>query len=297
MEIPFNFLGIPAEYCDNQKSKVFILPVPFAGTVTFGKGTDDGPRAIIEASKNQVEWYDEELGVEALNIGIHTLPAVKVEKEAEATVRAVEEKVSDILALGKFPVMLGGEHSVSVGMARALIKKYTNVSVLQIDAHSDLRNEYDFNKYSHACAMRRVSDLGATSFVQVGIRSQDVEEIEFLRTEQGKKHHIFCAKDIHGTDRWIDDAISKLGENVFITIDVDGFDPSIMPATGTPEPGGLDWYTAIKLLRRVCEQKNVVGFDVVELAPIKNMHAPNFLCARLVYKLIGYKFAKELKKV
>ncbi|MBI5061748.1 MAG: agmatinase [Candidatus Aenigmarchaeota archaeon] len=289
MNIPDNFGAIDKPYSEYNNAKVAVLPVPFEGTVTYGKGTARGPKAIIEASKN-MELFDEELNKNTFEIGIHTLPALKVSDDPKKTIESLYNKAKQLLDEKKFIVMLGGEHSVTQGIIKALKKKYHDLSVLQIDAHSDLREEYDLTKYSHACVMKRVLDLDV-KVVQVGIRSTSEEEQATFRKN---RKNIFLARDVATakTDAWMDDVISRLSKNVFITIDVDGFDPSIMQSTGTPEPGGLQWYPVLKLLRKVAAKRNVVGFDVVELAPIKGMSAPDFLCAKLVYKLIGYVFEK-----
>jgi len=285
--IPDNFGAIDKPYSEYKNAKVVILPVPFEGTVTYGKGTGKGPRAIIEASKN-MELWNEELNKNTFEIGIHTMPELELSKDPKQTIDSIYEKVKKLLEDEKFIVMLGGEHSITQGLVKAVSEKFKNLSVLQIDAHSDLREEYDFTKYSHACVMKRIWDM-KIPVVQVGIRSTSEEEQETLK-KNGK--NIFFAKDIVNskTDKWADDVAARLTPNVFITIDVDGFDPSIMPSTGTPEPGGLQWYPVLKLLRKIAEKKRVVGFDVVELAPNPQNHAPDFLCAKLVYKLIGYVF-------
>jgi agmatinase len=204
----------------------------------------------------------------------------------EAMVNAVEKAADKYLNQNKFLVGLGGEHSVTTGFVRAYARHFDNLSVLQLDAHTDLRPEYHGSPYSHASVMSRVREI--CPFVQVGIRSMDIVEKPFLVDEK-----LFLAEDIYDNDDWMDDAVDQLTENVFITIDLDVFDPSIMPSTGTPEPGGLYWYQVIKFLRRVIEDKNVVGFDVVELAPVGDNKAPDFLAAKLVYKLLTYKFQDQ----
>jgi len=288
MDIPDNFLGLEEEYPSYEDAKVVVLSVPYEGTVSYGKGTSKGPKAIIKASE-QVELYDKEIGKNVSDIGIYTLGEVKAEETPEEMVEIVYGAVKKELAAGKFVVMLGGEHSVSSGAIRAFKEKFSNLSVLQIDAHSDLRDEYEGSKFNHACIMRRVFDM-KIPFVQVGIRSFCDEEADFIKRNNLK---IFYADEIHDNDKWIDEAVSRLSENVFITIDLDGLDPSIMPATGTPEPGGLDWYTSLKLLKKIAKTKNIVGFDVVELAPIDNLHFPDFIAAKLTYKLIGYSMCQK----
>ncbi|NYZ75238.1 agmatinase [Candidatus Micrarchaeota archaeon] len=278
------FLGY--SFPEPAKAKVTVLPVAYEGTVSYAQGTADGPRAIIDASK-EIEFYDEETGTEPYEAGIITLKELKPAQEPEKAVEEVEKAVAKIIADKKFPVVLGGEHSISIGAARALKKKFPSLSVLQFDAHADLRDEYDDSKYSHACAMRRIIEDGCRT-VQVGIRSTDKEPLEWSKG----KTKIFWARE---KARWKQkEILDSLGEDVYITFDVDAFDPSIMPSTGTPEPGGLLWDETLALLRKVFSEKNVVGVDVVEFAPIQGMHAPDFTAAKLVYKMIAYKFEKEL---
>lgn len=266
---------------DYKKSRFVILPVPYEGTVSYGKGTSKGPAAILKASKN-LELYDEELCKDSYKSGIVSLEPLKSASNPEKMVENVEIACRRIIEDKKFPILLGGEHSISTGFCRALKKKYPNLSVLQLDAHADLRQKYDGTPYSHACIMARVREICPA--VQVGIRSLSKEEAEWIKKDNLP---IFWAKDIYNNDNWFDKAISKLSDNVFITIDVDIFDPSIMEATGTPEPGGLNWYQVVRFLKEVCKRKKIVGFDVVELAPNGN-NACDFSCAKLVYKMIGY---------
>ncbi|MBS3097483.1 agmatinase [Candidatus Woesearchaeota archaeon] len=285
--IPDNFGALEKGF-SSTNAKVFVLPVGYEGTVTYGKGASKGPKAMIEASKN-MELYDEELDSEPYLAGIHTLNDLSVKKDnVEKAIEKVENSVKNWINKNKFPVVLGGEHSISLGAVRAFKEKFNDLSVLQIDAHSDLRDSYDKSKFNHACVMRRIVEL--CPIVQVGIRSQDISEVEFIKEKKLK--NIFYAKDIYDNDRWFDKAIGGLSSNVYLTIDLDGLDPSIMPSTGTPEPGGLSWYGLLKFLRKVFSEKNIVGFDVVELAPNKNNVAPDFMAAKLVYKIIGYKFKK-----
>ncbi len=288
MEIPDNFLGLDAEYPKYEDAKVVILPVAYEGTVTYGKGTSKGPRAIIEASK-QVELYDKEIGRNIHDVGIYTLNEVDVKENSMKMVDMVYSSVKKELENNKFVVMLGGEHSITTGAIKAFKEKFTDLSVLQIDAHSDLRNEYEGSKYNHACVMRRVFDM-KVPFVQVGIRSFCDEEAELIKKNNLKP---FYADEICDNDKWISEVISKLSDNVYTTFDLDALDPSIMPSTGTPEPGGLGWYKVIKFLKKVAKTKNIVGFDIVELAPIKGLSFPDFVAAKLTYKLIGYSLSKQ----
>jgi agmatinase len=276
------FGGLEKMYTDPEKSKVVVIPVPYDETSTWGKGADKGPDAILEASAN-MELYDIETDSEVFEVGIHTADPVSEKSSPENMVDAVELATERYLGKGKFVVGIGGEHSVTTGFVRAYAKKFDNLSVLQFDAHTDLRPEYEGTPYSHASVMSRVSEI--CPFVQVGIRSMDSIEKPFI-----KKENLFLAEDIYDNDHWMDKAVSRLSENVFITIDLDGFDPSIMPSTGTPEPGGLGWYQVIKFMKKVFEAKNVVGFDVVELAPVEHEKSSDFLAAKLIYKLLSYKF-------
>lgn len=279
-----NFLGIPEEFSSYAASKVAILPIPFDGTSTYAKGADSGPRALITASQ-QIELYDIEAGKEVYRAGIHTLPPV-IASTAEEMVRKSAEALTRPLDDGKFCVVLGGEHSVSYSPIKLHCERYPGLSVLQLDAHSDLRAEYHGSPLNHACIMARAQEW-SDNVVSVGIRSQDSSELPRVKREK-----MWYADDIFldgpRSKGWIDAVVRSLGEKVYITIDLDVFDPSIMPSTGTPEPGGLQWYETLKLLKAVCAAKQVVGFDVVELCPRDGQHAPDFLAARLVYKLIGY---------
>lgn len=281
--LPFSFGGLPNGPEDFEAAKVVILPVPYDATVSYRTGTRNGPRAIIDASRN-MELYDEERGGELSEIGVYTLGELEPDlKSPEAMTFRVKEAISDILRTGKFPVMLGGEHSISVGAVMALKEKYPDLSVLQLDAHSDLRDSYWGTPYSHASAMRR--SLEYAPVTQVGIRSASKEEEEALKKNADR---IFWARKIRKETGWVDRMVAGLSKQVFLTIDLDAFDPSIMPSVGTPEPGGLLWHDALDFLRRVCAEKEVVGFDVVELLPNPNNVAPDFLAARLISKLIGY---------
>ncbi|MGB3242284.1 MAG: agmatinase [Candidatus Omnitrophota bacterium] len=276
------FAGLDREFTDWNNSKIAILPVPYDKTSTWVKGADKGPLALIEAS-SAVELYDIETDSEVYKQGIHTLPLLKTKKAPKGMIEDVEREVSKIIDAGKFTVVLGGEHSVSVGSIKAHCSKYENISVLQLDAHSDLRGEYEGSRYSHACVMARVGEMCPA--VQVGIRSMCAEEKARLNPD-----NTFFAKDIVNSEEWINRVLDKLSLNVYVTIDLDVFDPSIMPSTGTPEPGGLTWYPVLKLLRSVAETKHVVGFDVVELCPNGSNKAPDFLAAKLVYKFLSYVF-------
>lgn len=288
---PDNFCGLSEEDSRYETSRAVIFPVPLERTTTYERGTRNGPAAIIAASRN-LELYDEELEREPYKeIGIHTLPAIDT---MDGTLDEVlTELFSAELALledNKFPVVLGGEHSLTPPLVSAMAKKYRDLSVLQIDAHADLRNEYQANPSSHACAMRRVVEVCPA--VQVGIRSISEEEAKAVPSLRTK---IYWAKDIVRAPLkpWIAKVLADLSPHVYLTVDLDGFDPSLVPATGTPEPGGLDWYQVTSLIRAVADHKKIVGMDVVELLPQPGDHASDFLAAKLIYKSLGYIFCKE----
>jgi agmatinase len=284
-----NFGHLEEPFNDYNKSKVVILPVPYDVTrkwiIGWKTNTANGPSAIITASCN-MELYDEELNKTTAELGIHTSEKLKPKNTPESMHESIYKKSQELIKDNKFIVMLGGEHSITSGLVKAYKEKYNNLSVLQLDAHTDLREKYEGTKYSHASVMKRIIDMNVKT-VQVGIRSQDEDEIQTIKENNLP---IFYARDIVNNDDWHDKAINELTDNVFITIDLDVFDPSIIPATGTPEPGGLGWYTVIKFLKKVAEEKNIVGFDVVELSPIKGLHHADFTAAKLIYKLIGYVF-------
>ena len=278
---PQNFAGLPERYSNREKARVAILPVPYDGTAEWHCGTRDAPQAIINASK-YLEMYDRELDREICAVGIHTLPPLDpVLSSPEAMVQRVYLASRQVLADGKFPVMLGGEHTMTIGMVQALKEKYPDLCVLQFDAHADLRDEYLGTQYNHACAMRRI--IEQCPIVQVGIRSFSLEENQFI-TERKLKP--FYMEDL--TADTAQQVVSSLGNNVYISIDVDVFDPSIMAAVGTPEPGGMGWQQVLDIVKLVAQKKNVVGFDIVELCPQEGPDACSYLAAKLTYKLIGY---------
>jgi len=282
MKKTYGFGDLPGIYCRRKDSSIVIVPVPYDETSTWSKGADKGPQAIIEASAN-MELYDIETDSQVFLNGIFTDKGLKCKKKPEYMSAQVEQKITELIDNGKFVVIIGGEHSVSIGSVSAFANRYRNLSVLQLDAHSDFRDEYAGSKYNHACVMARISQLCPA--VQVGIRSMDASEKELM-----DKKNVFFAKDIHNKKGWIEKVVGKLRKNVYITIDLDVFDPSIMPSTGAPEPGGLLWYEALALLKAVFQKKNVVGFDVVELCPNEQEKGPDFLAAKLVYKLLSYKY-------
>jgi agmatinase len=282
MKERINFGYLPQEYSEPENAEIVIIPVAYDGTSTWVKGADKGPAAIIEASAN-MELYDIETDSEVFKKGIFTEETTGGDITTLEMIDAVNGATRYYLENDKFVVVIGGEHSVSIGSIKANAKHFQNLSVLQLDAHADLREEYNGSKYNHACVMARTKEL--CPIVQVGIRSMDSSEKESM-----DKAGFFFAKDIYNTTDWIKKVISKLSKNVYITIDLDVFDPSIMPSTGTPEPGGLLWYDVLELLKTVSEKKNLVGFDVVELCPDGRNTAPDFMAAKLIYKLLSYKF-------
>jgi agmatinase len=298
-ELPHNFLGLDEDASDFERARVVILPVPYEATTSFGGGTGAGPGAILETSR-YIELYDQELDTDPSQVGIATLPSLSLTgagpEEALAELRAAYDALLAAGA-GKFVIMLGGEHSISsapiLAWADRLAGQGRRLSVLQVDAHTDLRPEYEGSAYSHASVMHRVHDR--VEIVAVGIRAIMAEEMHLVR--RSDSIHVFLADDIHTGDAWVDDVMSRLGEDVYITFDVDGFDPSLVPGTGTPEPGGLQWYPVMKLLRRVFAERTVHSADIVELAPIPGNPAGDFLVAKLAYKMIGYRFDAELPRI
>jgi agmatinase len=276
------FGDLAISYSNREKSRIVLVPVPYDATSTWIKGSARGPAAIMEASRN-MELYDTETDSEVYRRGILTDDPVRPHDSAELMVHRIQKVIADWLNRGKFVVTVGGEHSVAIGAIRAHHKRYPRMSVLQLDAHTDLRPDYQGSPYNHACTMARVREL--CPITQVGIRSMDMEEKKFL--DPGRV--FFQEKIIHQKD-WIGKVIETLSDQVYLTLDLDVLDPSIMPSTGTPEPGGMDWYTLLELIRKVCQKKELVGFDVVELCPSKQNRAPDFLAAKLIYKILSYRF-------
>ena len=282
MKQRLNYGALPEEYSNRDNAAIVILPVAYDGTSTWSKGSDKGPEAIIEASAN-MELYDIETDSEVCRRGIFTDKPVDDSSLPEDVIETITSKVKYHIEENKFVVVIGGEHSISIGSIRAHAECHEDLTVLQLDAHSDLRDEYNRSKYNHACVMARAKEL--CPIVQVGIRSMDYSEKQFMNEQ-----NVFFAKDIYSKTDWIEHVISRLSERVYITIDLDVFDPSIMPSTGTPEPGGLLWYELLEFLKSVFEGRDVVGFDVTELCPDSKNKAPDFLAAKLIYKLLSYKF-------
>lgn len=293
-EVSAKYFGLSDEFSSIENSRVTIVPCPYEATTSYGKGTAGGPAAILEASQ-QVELFDDELWVEPYIVGIQTADTVHLEAqtaETEEPFKALQEAVSPLVEFNKFPIIIGGEHSLTMGALKACIGKYPDLSILHIDAHADLRQTYEGQVYSHACASYHMyKTLPQPNITQVGVRNISKSEAEWMESEQ-PNIHIFWARN---QDKWnFSEIISTLSENVYLSIDVDGLDGAIMPATGTPEPGGMTWYQLMDLIKQLCIRKNVVAADVVEFSPIEGMHAPSFLVAKLIYKIIGYRFALDL---
>jgi len=284
---PRNFLGLDPEDADPRRAAVAILPVPYEATVSYGGGTRQGPQAIIDAS-SIVELYDHVADDEPYRAGVATLDPVPLTVEGpERAMRQLRRAYAAVLRPGRFVIMLGGEHSVSsppiLEHAARLRKRGRRLSVLQLDAHGDLRNTWEGSPYSHACAMRRV--VAHADLVQVGIRAIAREERTVMRRHGVTT--VYAHEMVEG-EEWMDRALGALGSHVYLTIDIDYFDPSLVPSTGTPEPGGGTWYPTMRLLERLFRERHVVAADVVELAPVPGVHAPDFLAAKLVYALIGH---------
>lgn len=287
-----NFLGITEEELYSyERSKVVIQSAPYEYTSSYLMGSETGPAAIISASQF-VELYDEELDAETYRkTGIATLPPMQFGGKVDAdAVNLIEEHTTRLLNDDKFVVSLGGEHTVTYGFVKAFAKKYDNLTVLQIDAHSDLRYSYHDNIYSHASVMHRVHDMGI-NLCQAGIRAQCIEEAQLIK--RSDNIHTFYAHHIRTNPLWIREIVDAMTNDVYITIDADGFDPSIMPAVGTAEPNGLFWNETLDLLRTVCKERNVVGFDIVECAPIEGSILSEYTLAKLAYRILGYKFSSQ----
>lgn len=276
------FADLSESYSCYDSARAVIVPVPYDGTSTWIKGADKGPEALLDASTN-MELYDIETDTEVYRIGIHTAEPVVEGESPEIMVNAVKHRIAGLLNSGKFPVIIGGEHSVSIGAIQAFAKHYSDLTVLQLDAHADMRNTYEGSRYNHACVMARAKEC--CPVLQVGIRSMDITEKSNIDPDR-----IFWAHRIYDNEGWMDRAVDKLSQNVYLTIDLDGFDPSVLPSTGTPEPGGLQWYSVLKFIRKVVQQRNLVGFDIVELCPNIADKASDFLAAKLLYKILTYRF-------
>lgn len=276
------YAGIPDELATLENSRIALLTVPYDATSTWGKGADKGPEAFLEASEN-MELYDIETKSEVYKEGVYLKQISGDFETPEVMVNSVHEQVKQLILKKKFVTIFGGEHSISIGNIRAFNECFDNLTVLQIDAHADLRASYEGTPFNHACAMHEANET--TNLVQVGIRSMDISERKYINAD-----NVFFAHQMVDDDYWSDKALECMTENVFITFDLDGFDPSVLPGTGTPEPGGLHWYETMSFLRRVFETKNVVGFDIVELCPDENDRVSSFAAAKLYYKMLSYKF-------
>ena len=277
-----NFGGNEVVYSYSE-SGIIIVPVPYDETSTWMKGADKGPDAILEASVN-LEFYDIETSSEAHLKGIFTIPPLLEKESPEKLTEDVYYRILTLLSENKFPVIIGGNHTVSIGSIKAFSEYYDNLTVLQLDAHSDLRQIYEGSEFNHACAMARSREYA--SLVQVGIRSMSAEELPYI-----DKDRIFFSHELYYDKSLYKKAIGKLSENVYITIDLDVFDPSIMPSTGTPEPGGPSYFELLHFMRDVINARNVVGFDIVELCPSATNKAPDFIAAKIIYQLLSYRFA------
>jgi agmatinase len=279
--VPHPFLGLEP----TDRPAAAILPVPYDGTSTWHKGADGGPEALLQASA-ALELYDIETASEPWRRGIRTLPSVACPRDPEALAGVVERHVAALLDAGQLPIVIGGEHSVTIGAVRAVASRIDDLTVLQVDAHADTRDSYEGSGFNHACVMARAREM--CPIVQVGIRSVDAAEVSGLDPER-----VFWAHQIlsQPDGAWMDRVAELVGPRVYVTIDLDALDPSLLPATGTPEPGGLGWYDLMALLGKVARSSQVAGFDVVELLPAPGAHASSFTAAKLVYRFLAEIFA------
>ena len=279
------YAGISEEFAKLENAKIVLIPVPYDGTSTWQKGADKGPNAFLNASEN-MELYDIETDSEVYKQGVYLTDAVTENTSPESMVDAVHEATKKYIKKNKFVTIFGGEHSISIGTIRAFNEMFPSLTVLHIDAHADLRKSYDGSSCNHACAVYEASQN--TNLIQVGIRSMDIKEKSVMNLDK-----TYFAHEMAIDDSWMDSAIDQMTDNVFITFDLDAFDPSILPSTGTPEPGGLLWYETMDFLKQVFAEKNVVGFDIVELCPNEIDKSSDFLAAKLYYKMLSYKFQKD----
>ena len=279
------FADIPAKFANPETAKTYLTSIPYDGTSTWGKGADRGFEAFLEAADN-MELYDIETDSEVYRRGIFITDPISEDSSPGALFEACYQRTKELLNLDKFLTFFGGEHSISIGIIKAFYEKFPNLTVLQFDAHADLRPSYQGTPYNHACALH---DAGRkTNLVQVGIRSMAKSEKKYLKGKQ-----CYFARDIQWNRDWMQDALAHMNDPVYITLDLDVFDPSIMPSTGTPEPGGMTWYEVLLFLKLVFSKREVIGFDIVELAPHPTNRAPDFLAAKLYYKMVSYKFEPE----
>ncbi|ARV11558.1 agmatinase [Gilvibacter sp. SZ-19] len=283
MKTKTTFAGIPAEFAGYDSASVVLLPVPYDGTSSWIKGADKGPQAFLHAAEN-MELYDIETDTEVYRQGIFLNEPLDGFERPEDMVQQVYNATKKHLHKRKFITLMGGEHSISIGAMRACNEMFEDLTVLQLDAHADLRAVYEGSPYNHACAMHEINQTA--NLVQVGIRSMDISEKAEMNED-----NVFFAHDMANNDDWMEEVMACMTDNVYITVDLDALDPSIMPATGTPEPGGLFWYETLEFLQKVFRDKNVVGFDLVELCPMPGQQASEFLAAKLYYKMLSYKYA------
>ena len=277
-----NFAGIPDKFAHPDLAKILLQSIPYDGTSTWGKGSDQGFEAMLDAAEN-MELYDIETDSEVYRQGIHILDALGGWESPDDMFLMVYKHTKKLLQAKKFLTFFGGEHSISIGIIKAFYEHYSDLTVLQLDAHADLRPSYEGTPYNHACALHDASQH--TNLVQIGVRSADISEKNAL-----EKSRVYYADQLDGDKSWQQSSLREMTDRVYITLDLDVLDPSIMPSTGTPEPGGLDWYTLTNYLKLVFGKKDVVGFDIVELAPIEGLKSPQFLVAKLYYKMLSYKF-------
>ncbi|MCX7905105.1 MAG: agmatinase [Elusimicrobiales bacterium] len=281
--IPNRLQFLIDEVIDPQKASFIIVPIPYEHTTSYGKGTKNGPKSILKSSY-QLELWDEEIKKDIYKVGIFTADYFNHIKSEKVFFREIGRFVDDLISIYRgIPIFIGGEHSITQGLVPSFEKKYENLSILHFDAHADLRDEYEGNPHSHASALYPASLR--SKIVQIGIRSVATEEKHLINTGNVKT---FLMHECLDVDKLIEDVVEELSNNVYLTIDVDGFDPSVMPATGTPQPGGFSWYDALKIFKAVCMNKNIVGFDIVEVSPIKGSNITEFNSAKLIYRLIGY---------
>jgi agmatinase len=292
--LPMNFGGIAEEEFSNfEQARILVWPIAYEGTVSYGTGTGRGAEAIIDASRN-MELYDEETDAEVYRLGIHTVAESPSIEPPERMMASLFQRARELVATGKFITMIGGEHSVSAPVIRAHAERHDNLSILQIDAHADLRDTYDGTPHSHASIMARVVRDMRLPSVQCGIRSISAEE---ARAIDELPTRIFWAKDIVGRFDWWDEAVDGLTENVYLTIDIDGLDPSLVAQTGTPEPGGLGWYETIGLIRTLARKRRIIGMDLTEYSYVEGQEASAFLCSKLIYKTLAFIFEEQTARV
>jgi agmatinase len=296
---PFNFLGLNESESRFDSAQVVILPIPYEPTTSYRSGTKEGPRAILDASR-YLETYDDELDLElSSHIGIHTLPELDPDLDSiEKTIDRIELAAQELITQNKMVIGLGGEHSVTLGLVRAYHKKYPKLTVIQLDAHADLRDRFEGTRLSHACVMRRIRDLRLPT-IGIGIRSMSQAEAEYIRknTDAVSIYPAKLIKQNQDTKSWIAEIVSPIRGPVYVTIDIDVFDPAFVPGTGTPEPGGLDWYEVTRFLAELTKKVDIVGFDVVELSPLGGQVVSEFLTAKLVYKFLNYLFNKKISAI